>query len=73
MKLNGDLLTKLQNFNDADIFLEKYIFRSFLLNYHVFEFELRHKIQTGWYIYIILSILNAYVIFEHHDVCNFLS
>lgn len=47
MKLNGDLLTKLQNFNGADIFLEKYIFRSFLLNYHVFEFELRHKIQTG--------------------------
>lgn len=47
MKLNGVLLAKLQNFNGADVFLEKYIFRFFFLDYHVLEFELHHKIQTG--------------------------
>lgn len=50
MKLNGDLLTKLQNFNGADIFLEKLFI--FLLDYHILEFELHYKIQTGIYIYI---------------------
>lgn len=74
MKINGDLLTRLQNFNGSNVFLKKHIFRFFLLDYHVLEFELCHKIQTGWYIYnmwiniyiyMILSIFNPHITFDH--------